>query len=121
LPAFRFCQPLSSWNLVCEESGRLASFPVYFCSQLFELVIRACPSGVSRDASTERATIPEVCRGIRVVYGSGWVFASIQNEWVVAIPVGTRNQRRNWHDIVTLDESLFYYIPDHELMWLRPQ
>jgi hypothetical protein len=25
---------------------------------------------------------------------------------------------RDWHDVVTLDESWFYYITDHELMWL---
>jgi hypothetical protein len=29
-------------------------------------------------------------------------------------------QTRAWHDIVTLDESWFYYITDHELIWLPP-
>jgi hypothetical protein len=33
---------------------------------------------------------------------------------------GTRNQRRDWHDRVTLDESSFYYITEHELIWLPP-
>jgi hypothetical protein len=28
--------------------------------------------------------------------------------------------RRQWHDIVTLDESWFYWCSDHDLMWLRP-
>jgi predicted cupin superfamily sugar epimerase len=29
-------------------------------------------------------------------------------------------QARAWHDIVTLDESWFYYITDHEPIWLPP-
>jgi histone-lysine N-methyltransferase SETMAR len=29
-------------------------------------------------------------------------------------------QTRAWHDIVTLDESWFYYITAHELIWLPP-
>jgi hypothetical protein len=29
-------------------------------------------------------------------------------------------QTRVWHDIVTLDESWFSYITDHELIWLPP-
>jgi predicted cupin superfamily sugar epimerase len=29
-------------------------------------------------------------------------------------------QTRAWHDIVTLDELWFYYVTDHELIWLPP-
>ena len=29
-------------------------------------------------------------------------------------------QSRSWHDIVTLDESWFYFSTDHERMWLAP-
>jgi hypothetical protein len=31
---------------------------------------------------------------------------------------GTRHQSADWHDSVTLNESWFYYITDHELMWI---
>jgi histone-lysine N-methyltransferase SETMAR len=31
-----------------------------------------------------------------------------------------RNQRPDWHDILTLDKSWFHYITDHELRWLPP-
>jgi hypothetical protein len=27
---------------------------------------------------------------------------------------------RQWHEIVTLDESWFYWCSDHDLMWMRP-
>jgi hypothetical protein len=33
---------------------------------------------------------------------------------------GTRNQRRDWHDVVTLDDPWFDYITDHELIWIPP-
>jgi hypothetical protein len=26
-------------------------------------------------------------------------------------------QARDWHDVVTLDESWFYYVTDEELVW----
>jgi histone-lysine N-methyltransferase SETMAR len=29
-----------------------------------------------------------------------------------------RQRRRSWHDIVTLDESWFYFHTDHETIWL---
>jgi hypothetical protein len=29
-------------------------------------------------------------------------------------------KRRAWHDIITLDESWFYFRPDHELIWFQP-
>jgi hypothetical protein len=29
-------------------------------------------------------------------------------------------QTRDWHDSVTLDEAWFYYITDHEFIWLLP-
>jgi ABC-type uncharacterized transport system YnjBCD substrate-binding protein len=28
-------------------------------------------------------------------------------------------QQRSWHDIVTFDESWFYFNTDHELIWLQ--
>jgi hypothetical protein len=31
-----------------------------------------------------------------------------------------RQERRSWHDKVTLDESWFYFNVDHELIWLQP-
>jgi histone-lysine N-methyltransferase SETMAR len=31
-----------------------------------------------------------------------------------------RQERRSWHDIVTLDESWFYLHTDHELIWAQP-
>jgi predicted cupin superfamily sugar epimerase len=31
-----------------------------------------------------------------------------------------RQERRSWHDIVTLDESWFYLRIDHELNWAQP-
>jgi hypothetical protein len=31
-----------------------------------------------------------------------------------------RQERRSWHDMVTLDESWFYLSVDHELIWLQP-
>jgi AraC-like DNA-binding protein len=32
-----------------------------------------------------------------------------------------RQQARAWHDIVTLDESWFYFQTDHERIWLTPE
>jgi hypothetical protein len=29
-------------------------------------------------------------------------------------------ETRVWHDLITLDESWFYYITDHKLIWLPP-
>jgi hypothetical protein len=31
-----------------------------------------------------------------------------------------RQERRSWHDIVTLDESWFYLHTDHEPIWTQP-
>jgi hypothetical protein len=31
-----------------------------------------------------------------------------------------RQERRSWHDIVTLDESRFYLHTEHELIWAHP-
>jgi hypothetical protein len=31
-----------------------------------------------------------------------------------------RQERRPWHDMVTLDESWFYLHIDHELIWAQP-
>jgi hypothetical protein len=31
-----------------------------------------------------------------------------------------RQERRSWHDIMTLDESWFYLHTDHELIWAHP-
>jgi hypothetical protein len=30
-----------------------------------------------------------------------------------------RQERRSWHDMVTLDESWFYLNMDHELTWFK--
>jgi histone-lysine N-methyltransferase SETMAR len=29
-------------------------------------------------------------------------------------------ERRSWHDILTIDESWFYLLTDHELIWAQP-
>jgi hypothetical protein len=31
-----------------------------------------------------------------------------------------RQERRSWHDVVTLDEPWFYLRTDHELIWSQP-
>jgi hypothetical protein len=31
-----------------------------------------------------------------------------------------RQERRSWHDMVTLYELFFYFNMDHELIWLQP-
>ena len=31
-----------------------------------------------------------------------------------------QQERRAWHDMITLDESWFYFCTDHELIWLAP-
>jgi hypothetical protein len=31
-----------------------------------------------------------------------------------------QEETRDWHSIITLDESWFYLCPDHELIWLAP-
>jgi hypothetical protein len=31
-----------------------------------------------------------------------------------------RQERRSWHDIMTLNESWFYLHADHELIWAQP-
>jgi hypothetical protein len=36
------------------------------------------------------------------------------------LPMLEQQKQRSWHDIVTLDESLFYLNTDHELIWLQP-
>jgi hypothetical protein len=31
-----------------------------------------------------------------------------------------QQEGRAWHDLITLDESQFYFCTDHELIWLAP-